>query len=320
MPKARADLYPLKLKPSLHVKVWGGRRLAAKMGKSLPTDAPYGEAWEMHDSSIVVNGALQGMTLGDLLADYGSALIGGAGDPSDGFPLLAKIIDAQDWLSVQVHPDDIQARQLEGEPRGKTEAWVVLAADEGAQLIIGLRPGASRKEVAAAIRGGRLESCLVYADVRADDVLYLPANTVHALGPGLLIYEIQQSSDITYRLYDWGRMGLDGKPRELHIEKGLQVSNLASTPAISRASAGLIVDGDYFRVWRHHLNAESLEIATAGGFQSLTCIAGSLRIEAAGHEAVILDKGQTALIPACIADFAIAGRGVALRSCEKRQG
>ena len=313
----KAGLYPLKLEPSLHIKVWGGRRLAVEMGKRLPTEAPYGEAWEMHDTSIVANGAFQGLTLRELLLSYGTALTGSAGRPADGFPLLAKMIDAADWLSIQVHPNDVQAGQLEGEPRGKTEAWVVLSADAGAQLVIGLQPGTSREEMAAAIRSGQLENHLVYANVRAGDVLYIPANTVHALGPGLLIYEIQQSSDITYRLYDWGRRGLDGKPRELHVQKGLRVSNLDGLPAITRPADGLIVDGDYFRTWRHRLKQESMNIATAGGFQSLTCIEGRLRLQSKGHEAVVLGKGQTALIPACIEAFSIHGAGTVLRSCQR---
>ena len=309
-------LYPLKLQPSLHVKVWGGRRLAVEMDKRLPTQAPYGEAWEMHDTSIAANGALQGRTLRELLLAYGPALIGGASDPADGFPLLVKMIDAAAWLSIQVHPNDRQARELEGEPRGKTEAWVVLSADEGARLVIGLRPGTSREEMAAAIRSSQLENHLVYADVKAGDVLYIPANTVHALGPGLLIYEIQQSSDITYRLYDWGRVGLDGRPRQLHIDKGLQVSNLGALPAVARPADGLIVAGDYFRTWRHRLKAAPMNISTEGRFQSLTCINGQLRIQSKGHEVVILDKGQTALIPACIESFSIQGAGTVLRSCQ----
>lgn len=310
----KTRLYPLKLQPSLHVKVWGGRRLAVEMNKRLPAQSPYGEAWEMHDTSIVANGTLQGMTLRELLLDYGTALTGGASDPADGLPLLVKMIDAAAWLSIQVHPNDRQAHELEGEPRGKTEAWVVLAADEGAQLVIGLRPGTSREGMAAAIRSSQLENRLAYANVRAGDVLYIPANTVHALGPGLLIYEIQQSSDITYRLYDWGRVGLDGKPRQLHIDKGLQVSNLDALPAVTRPANGLIVDGDYFRTWRHRLQAESMDIATDGGFQALTCIEGLLQLQSKGHEALILDKGQTALVPACLESFSIQGAGTALRS------
>ena len=309
----KTGLYPLKLKPSLHVKVWGGRRLAVEMGKKLPTDAPYGESWEMHDTSVVANGALQGLALGELLSVYGAAL---TGSPTDSFPLLAKMIDASAWLSIQVHPNDRQAGELEGEPRGKTEAWVVLSADVGAKLVIGIQPGTSRAAMTAAIGRNQLENYLVYADVKAGDVLYIPANTVHALGPGLLIYEIQQSSDITYRLYDWGRVGLDGEPRQLHIDKGLQVSDLDSLPTVTRPADGLIVDGDYFRTWRHRLKAKPMNIAAEGRFQSLTCIDGRLRIQAKGHDEVILDKGQTALIPACIEAFSIHGAGTVLRSCQ----
>ena len=215
------SLYPIKLQPVLHVKVWGGRKLAERLNKTMPSTEPYGESWELHGAARVRNGSLRGRSLAELTREYGAELIGQGSDPADGFPLLAKFIDANDWLSIQVHPDDAQARLLEGEPRGKTEAWVVLDADEGAKLVIGLEPGSGREQLADAIQQNRLEDLLVYTEVKSGDVLYVPANTVHALGPGILIYEIQQSSDITYRLYDWGRMGLDGRPRELHIDKGL---------------------------------------------------------------------------------------------------
>jgi len=230
MPKPK--LYPMLLDPALDLRVWGGRHLETVMGKTLPTAEPYGESWEMHDTSTVVNGALAGRTLGDLLATFGADLIGERNDPRKGIPLLVKLLDANDWLSVQVHPNDAQARELEGEPRGKTEAWYVIAAEPDAKLVIGLLPDATPASMAEAIRDNRLEELLVYANVVAGDVLYIPAGTVHALGPGVLVYEIQQSSDITYRLYDWGRMGLDGKPRALHIDKGIAVSQLGHLPPI----------------------------------------------------------------------------------------
>ena len=179
-------LYPLKLSPALHVKVWGGRRLAEVMHKHLPTSEQYGESWELHDSAVVVNGPLQGMSLSELTQRYGAALLGKGNDPSEGFPLLAKLIDANEWLSIQVHPNDEQAREFEGELRGKTEAWVVLHADTGARLVVGLHPGTSRAKMAEAIRRFQLEALLVFAEVQTGDVLYIPANTVHALGPGLV--------------------------------------------------------------------------------------------------------------------------------------
>lgn len=311
-----SELYPLKLRPALHVKVWGGRRLAGMMGKRLPTAEPYGESWELHDTSVITNGPLRGNSLGNLARQYGADLLGVGNDPAAGFPLLAKLIDASDWLSIQVHPNDEQAGALEREPRGKTEAWVVLHAEPGAQLVIGLQPGTTRVQMAEAIRRNRLEALLVYANVATGDVLYIPANTIHALGPGLLIYEIQQSSDITYRLYDWGRLGLDGQPRELHIEKGAQVAELASLPRVRRVDNELLVDGEYFRTWRHELAGKAIRIKTEGRFQALTCIAGSVHVATAENDGISLGKGETGLIPACAPPFVLRGSGAVLRSCQ----
>jgi mannose-6-phosphate isomerase len=279
--------YPLLLQPALKVKVWGGRKLATVMHKSLPTDEPYGEAWEMHDSATVANGPLTGRTLGELLAEHGQALVGPGNDPAAGWPLLAKILDAREWLSVQLHPNDEQARALEGEPRGKTEAWYVIAAEPGAQLVIGVQPGTTPDEMAQAIQANTLEDRLVYADVTAGDVLFVRAGNIHALGPGLLIYEIQQSSDTTYRLYDWGRVGLDGQPRELHIDKGKQVANLDSLPEIIHTGAQTgpvveIVRAPYFITLLYQLNAANgtqVTLDTTGKrFHILTCISGSAQI------------------------------------------
>ena len=256
------------------------------------------------------------MNLRELARRCGSDLLGAGNDPADGFPLLAKFIDANDWLSIQVHPNDIQARALEAEPRGKTEAWVVLQADLGARLVIGVQRGITGQQLAEAIRENQLEKMLVYAEVKEGNVLYIPANTIHALGPGILIYEIQQSSDITYRLYDWGRLGLDEQPRELHIDKGTGVANLDSLPSVRQPESDLLVDGDYFRTWRHALKDDTFEVAPDGRFQALSCIGGWLRVEADGHEAIELRTGETGLIPACLDLFRISGHGVMLRSCQ----
>ena len=316
------SLYPLKLQSALHVKVWGGRRLASRLGKPLPTAQPYGESWELHDTCLVANGAYRGISLGELTLQFGADLIGAGNDPAAGVPLLAKFIDAGAWLSIQVHPDDAQAKALEGEPRGKTEAWVVLDAEPGARLVIGLQTGTTTQQMAKAIKSNRLEELLVYADVKPGDVLYIPANTVHALGPGILVYEIQQSSDTTYRLYDWGRLGLDGQPREVHIDKGIQVANLDSLPRVQRPTDDLLVDGEYFGAWRHSLEGSALELSSPGRFQALTCIEGELRIDApdaagSDDDAIVLGKGQTGLIPACIASFSISGSGTLLRSAQR---
>lgn len=317
--KEERMLYPLKLQSALHVKVWGGRRLATVLRKPLPTDQPYGESWELHNSALAANGQHRGKSLLELTRQYGADLIGAGNDPAEGVPLLAKFIDAADWLSVQAHPNDAQARALEGEPRGKTEAWLVLRAEPGARLVIGLRPGTTRQELTAAIQGNRLETLLVFADVSPGDVLYILAGAVHALGPGILVYEIQQSSDTTYRLYDWGRPGLDGKPRDLHLDKGVQVANLESLPQIIQPEGDLLVDGDYFRAWRHRLEDGALSLSSEGRFQALTCVEGEARVKAHGQDAesITLGIGETGLIPACIERFSISGSGTLLRSAQR---
>ncbi len=308
------ELYPLLLEPSLHTKPWGGRRLAEHLGKTLAADAPYGEAWELHDSSRVVSGALAERTLGDVLAQYGAALIGPDIDPTAGFPLLAKFIDANDWLSIQDHPNDEQARALENEPRGKNEAWYIVHSEPGARLVIGVKPELEREQVASAIEQGTIESLLVYAEMRAGDVVYMPAGTIHALGPGLLVYEIQQSSDTTYRLYDWGRMGLDGKPRPLHIEKGLQVANLASLPQIEHVPIEDGLESDIVRTPYFHtrifrlggINPRQATLDTGSRrFHCLTSVHGSAVIHWAG-ESVAFGLGQTVLIPAALGAYTLA--------------
>lgn len=314
---AEPALYPMLLQPALHTRVWGGRRLETVMGKLLPTDEPYGESWEMHDTAHVINGGYHGKTVAETLEIMGEALVG-AGNPVDqGMPLLVKILDADDWLSVQVHPDDAQAAVLEHDPRGKTEAWIVLDAEAGAQIVIGVQPGTSREALADAIRAGTLEDLLVYRSVRPGDVLLVAANTVHAIGPGLLIYEIQQSSDITYRLYDWGRVGLNGQPRELHIDKGLQVAETQSLPTLQHVDPGAdaadLVRGDYFVTTQYQLREGGAALDTRGRFQIITCIEGDGTVRAGGGT-VAFERGQTLLIPAAIPGMILRGTGRVLIS------
>lgn len=312
-------LYPLPLTPTLHIKVWGGRQLAAALGKRLPTPDPYGESWELHDSAAVAAGPLAGRTLGELLAARGPALVGPHNDPADGFPLLAKLIDAGDWLSVQVHPDDDHARALEGQPRGKTEAWYILAAEPGARLVVGVQPGTTRAQIAQAARAGTLDSLLAYANVSAGDALFIGAGTVHAIGGSILLYEIQQSSDTTYRLYDWGRLDLNGQPRTLHIEKGVHVANVDDVPPIihtagARGPVVDIVQSPYFVTRLYRLAAGSARLDTGGThFHALTCIGGAARLAwASGNLA--LETGQTVLVPACTGPYRLDGRALVLCS------
>lgn len=317
-------LYPLLLDSTLHVKVWGGRRLDEIMGKDLPTDEPYGESWELHDTSTVANGPLAGKTVADLLATYGTALAGEGNDPAEGLPLLAKLLDASDWLSIQVHPNDAQAEALEGQPRGKTEAWIILATAPDAKLVIGVEPGTSRETMAQSIRDNNLEDYIVVADVKPGDVLFIPAGTVHAIGPGIVLYEIQQSSNTTYRLYDWGRMGLDGNPRELHIDKGVQVSNVDSLPQVTHPGTPddpvvTLVESEYFTTKQYRLaddvsDRPAPQFDTAGRFHALTCVDGEAAVHYVGGEPVAFQKGQTVLVPASLGAYTLHGAGTVLHS------
>jgi mannose-6-phosphate isomerase len=218
-------LYPLRFRPLLRRYIWGGRRLGTLLGKPIGPETDYAESWEIcdhgPDQSVVEFGPLAGVTLGQLVAERGPELLG-RHHPRDRFPLLLKFLDATRTLSVQVHPDDARAARLDPPDLGKTEGWVVLAAEPGSTIYAGLKPGVGRNALAEAIREGRCRQLLHQFRPKVGDCVFLPAGTVHALGEGLLVAEIQQASDTTYRLFDWNRVGPDGKPRPLHVEEGLE--------------------------------------------------------------------------------------------------
>ena len=206
-----SQLKPFFMEPYFNIKDWGGTRLRSVYGKDIPSDHT-GESWEISAHPMGLS-ACEGLTLPQMIEKYGADLIGT--EVHGAFPLLIKLIDAREWLSVQVHPNDEYAQRVEGDPYGKTEAWVVLDCEPGAQLIFGI--DCDVPTLRSEIKEGRLEQHLKKVDVRVGDVLYIPAGTVHAIGANMLIYEVQQSSDRTYRLYAWGRNA------ELHIEKSLDV-------------------------------------------------------------------------------------------------
>jgi mannose-6-phosphate isomerase len=201
--------------------VWGGRRLAEVLGKPLPTPGPYGEAWEVSDhashQSVVATGDHAGLTLRELLAREPAALLGKAGRGP--FPWLVKFLDACDWLSVQVHPDDESAVRLWPGEGGKTEAWFVLAAQPGSRVYAGLLPGVDEAQLRRAVAAGTVAGCLHQFEPSPGDCLFLPAGTVHAVGGGVLMAEVQQTSDATFRLFDWNRRDANGQARKLHVEK-----------------------------------------------------------------------------------------------------
>jgi mannose-6-phosphate isomerase len=222
---AISSLPPLLVRATPKETLWGGRTLATRLAKPLPPDVLIGETWETAGESVVVGGPFGAQTLEALVERLGEALLGHRAVEVCGlrFPLLAKFLDARQWLSVQVHPDDAYAAAHEGGKLGKTEAWYILHAEPGAQIVYGLRRAATREEVAAAIAAADLESLLALRTVAAGDVVFVPAGTVHAIGAGVVLYELQEYSDLTYRLYDYGRLQADGTPRALHVAQGLDV-------------------------------------------------------------------------------------------------
>jgi mannose-6-phosphate isomerase len=218
-------MYPLQFRPILKRLRWGGRRLGTLLGKSIGEHSDYAESWEIADlggdQTSVIGGSYQGWTLHRLVETHGPALLG-LQSTADHFPLLVKFLDAHDRLSVQVHPNDEQARGLGRGSRGKTEAWVVLFAEPRARLYTGLKAGVGRAAFIGSLEAGRIEQCLHGYEVRAGDCVFVPAGTVHTIGEGVVLAEIQQTSNTTYRIDDWGRLDPDGKPRTLHREEDLQ--------------------------------------------------------------------------------------------------
>ena len=300
--------YPLLLEPSIKEVVWGGRWLAETLGRPGAEDARLGESWEAFSGSRIVNGAWQGQTLGDVFTRHKARWAGTAADACPKFPLLVKFIDARENLSIQVHPDDDLAQQLENYPYGKTEFWYVLEAAPDAHIYYGLnKRGMGREELQAALQDGDLLRHLKQVPVRAGDVVYMPAGTVHALTAGVVVYELQQDSDITYRLYDWGRAD-----RAIHLDKGLQSIDAAcadlevTRPAFAGtrdAQTATLVACSFFRseIWRI---TRSLPVAAhADSFTLLTAITGSGSIVSDAQEfaSVPLKRGTTVCLPAGLA-------------------
>jgi len=300
-------MIPLLLEPTLYTRVWGGRELETRLGKHLPDAEPYGESWEIYWKNRVLNGPGRGRTLGDLIAADPRAMVGtDKADPE--YPLLVKFIDAQDWLSVQVHPDDVQAAKLEGQPRGKTECWYIIDAKPGAQLAYGLSEAVDAPTFRAALSGGgQVKRLLQFVNVAPGDFVFVPAGTLHAIGPGVLIYELQQTSDTTYRVYDWDRPGLDGKPRELHVEKSLAVMSFAARPMAKvnydrSAASALLAENRYFTLKKLQ-GEKNLALAAITGRPTATLISvirGEVTLHG-DHQPVRMSLGNSAFIPAALA-------------------
>lgn len=299
-------LLPLRFEPILREYLWGGRRLGTDLDKPIGDAPHYAESWEIvdhgADQSRVADGPLAGNTLHDLVIQNESELFGRHA-PRAQFPLLLKFLDCNQTLSVQVHPNDEQAAKLSPPDLGKTEAWVVLAAEPGSKIYAGLKSGVDRKALEQAIDNGKSEECLHEFEPRAGDCVLIEAGTVHALGAGLLIAEIQQASDTTYRLFDWNRVDRDGKPRQLHIQQALDVTDYARGPvnavtptATSEQQVERLVQCDKFVLDRWHLTAPRA-LANDNRFHILAVVEGSVAIES-DDSSCILKRGGTILLPA----------------------
>jgi mannose-6-phosphate isomerase len=280
-------LTPLILAPIYRSYLWGGRRFETALGRTLPGQGVFAESWQLvdrgADQSVVAVGPLAGSTLGDLVSAHGRELLGRHA-PRKAFPLLFKFLDACQDLSVQVHPDDARAARLGTPDLGKTEAWYVIDAAPGSRIYAGLAAGVTREAFAAALRAGRCDEAIHSFPVRAGDCVFIPAGTVHAIGAGLLVAEIQQSSDVTFRLHDWNRVGPDGKPRALHVEEGLEATTrlgpvapvaaaITADPAVQR-----LVACDYF-VFDEVVPNGCWEVGGDDGCHFLAVIAGSVALE-----------------------------------------
>ena len=308
-------LYPFLFTPNLHTVIWGGHQLQPYKGLE-PTDDPIGESWEVSavpsSTSIISNGPLAGRDLVSVINEHPKAILGRAVNEKykGQLPLLVKFIDAQRDLSIQVHPNDEMAQREHGK-MGKSEMWYVIKATPGAHLYAGFKQHIDAEEYCRRIADGTITEVLADHRVKAGDVFYLPAGRVHAICGGILLAEVQQSSDVTYRIYDYNRPGLDGKPRELHTELAAQALDYevernyrTDYPQLDNRAV-LIVDSPYFSVRvlefndRFHRNLLKYD-----SFIITMCVEGdcTLRIRSTGDE-VLLKEGHSALIPAAIADY-----------------
>ncbi len=288
--------------PLYQDRVWGGRSLATLYGRQLPKEeVPYGESWEVCDredaQSVVQGGPWDGRTLHDLWTEDRGAVFGweAGKHPSLRFPLLIKILDAREDLSLQVHPNDETAPIVSGE--AKSEAWYVTHTEPHSKLYMGFKPGVTKDDYTRSVADGSLVDLVQSRPVQAGDCLAIPGGLVHAIGAGLVIFEVQQNSDTTYRVFDWNRTGLDGKPRELHLEKAAQVTNFDSGPAdLIRTSETKLLEWPFFKIHRWKLSKyEGRQVPWPGRFAIGAVAEGE--VECAQE---VFKAGDFFLAPACL--------------------
>jgi len=297
-------MYPLLLVPEFHERVWGARDLRPYFSRLIEGE-PVGEVWMTGEQCRVANGPLSGHTLGELATRYGAELTGEAAPQADRFPLLIKFLYPRQKLSVQVHPDDEGARAV-GEVCGKTECWYVARSIAGAQVGLGLRPGITRDMFRMAIEAKQAEHMLNWIDVRAGEMIYVDAGTVHAIGANAIFVETQQNSDITYRLYDYGR------PRQLHLEEGMACIREKTHAGFVEAQhtesqKHTLLASPYFHVERFEIRQPVTLTAEKGksSVQVLVCMEGGAVVECAGAAGVTFGRGEAVVIPAALSEFTL---------------
>jgi len=306
-----SSLYPLTFEPIFKERVWGGRNLERLYGKKLPAGAVIGESWEISDRpgdvSVIKNGPLAGKDLHWLVENHRADLLGDAKLEAGRFPLLIKLLDARDVLSLQVHPPATKAAELRGDP--KTEMWFIAEADPGAQLYAGLKRGVTRTEFERKIKDGSVAECFHRVPVKAGDAMFLPSGRVHAIGAGLVIFEIQQNSDTTYRVFDWNRVGLDGKPRELHVTQSLAsidfndfepaLISSEKIPGPNFESRQLVKD-PLFTLEQFKIHSRAAMLFRRKRMQIIGVVSGEVSVGSTEGETVVLRAGEFCLVPASL--------------------
>jgi mannose-6-phosphate isomerase len=293
--------YPLKSVPVFKQRIWGGRRLQEVFGKDLPAEVKIGESWEIADlpegQSTIANGEFAGESLGSVVREHTEAITGTRDFPKR-FPLLVKLLDAQDVLSVQVHPDPQTCRRMgKGEP--KTECWYIIAAEPGAVIYKGLKRPVTREQFAKAIENGTVADLLARVPVKVGECHFLPAGTAHAIGAGLLIAEIQTPSDTTYRVFDWNRVGDDGKPRPLHIAEALESIHFDVMGVdLPVTTSGRLVDCEYFKIDKPRQTKGSQCTLPSGQMRTLVVLSGGGTLSAVHVDPVMFKAGDSLVIPA----------------------
>jgi mannose-6-phosphate isomerase len=305
------EMVPFLIEPIFVGRVWGYQDLRPWYDRVAPAE-PIGEVWLTGDECLAATGPHAGKTLNELFAGFSDSLLG-LGAPSPESPLLLKVIFAKEKLSVQVHPDDKMAQKY-GQPRGKTECWYALAAEPGAEVAVGLKPGVTLEQIKEGIHEGTLERSLNTLPVEPGEMILVDAGTVHAIWPGSILLETQQNCDLTYRMYDYGR------PRELHIEKSLEAVRLETRAGkvreIERSDRTILVDAEYFRVERIYVSSGTRANSTLAGADEpaprlsyLFAAAGSAILTAPGFEAVDLPTRGIVAVPAAAPAFTIEDKG-----------